>query len=230
MAHHDIGGLAFAVEDANEGGRIVGLAVDHHIGVGHLDLAIAHDLLDLPACHSASAFPFDKIADAQLIRFCAFHVTLLLVTLPVIIAPFRIISVIHAVGDVIGPSPAGVATPQGPRNSARRGIALLAGAPALSLLVHLMAGEIGHHALHRVEAELASVADVTSSGDAHLGAAASVLLAPRKAALGLFDHAVGGGGVDFYAFIGRHRLPPPAPPASAAPRRAPARTSRQTAP
>ena len=207
MAHHHVGGLAFAVKDSDERGRIIGLAVDHHVSVGHLDLAIAHDFLDLAPGRSASTVPANEVADAELIRFCAFHGRCLL-SIFVIITAIRLICGIHALDNIIGPGLARVAAPEGPRDAPSARVALLARAEAFALLVHLMARKKRFHALHGVEAEALAVADVSSSSHAHLGAAASVLLAPLQASLCLGHHPIGGGGADFDAFISGHELSP----------------------
>ena len=191
MPDQSLGRLTIT-EDADQCSGIFRCSIDRELAVRNAQGAFPHDVFDLAARHAARRIPLHEVSDPQGVRSSAVaHVVVL----------FILRFIFH---DVFGPRLASVPAPKRPRDATIGRITIFAGAETLGLLVHLMAGEETPHALDGVQRQVLAIHDVTSAGNADLGATAPELAPPIKAALGFLFHAA-------CRFIRHCHRPPPEP-------------------
>ena len=208
VSHNVTDAIAFFVIDRRNSAhgalRLVAVLLVHHHDLGegatrHVGAGGADDGLQALVVEPLEFRVGLAIVDGRIERHEQLH-ALNLDLLAVILHAVRCLAIhglvllaVKFLALAVGPGLAGIATPQKPRDIPGRILA-----PALALLVHLVAGEVGVHPAHRVRGQVGAVLDVPRSSNADLRAATAVLLAQRKPALGVGGHLFGWLKIDFH--------------------------------
>ncbi|MFZ9479697.1 MAG: hypothetical protein ACO29T_12395 [Steroidobacteraceae bacterium] len=135
--------------------------------------AFVHVVLRLGKSHRHCRFVFDDSDHMAL--FYRVHISALIFS-------------IQFFALAISPGLAGVSTPECPRDTARRGVALFAGAEAFGLFIDFVSCKVTHHPSDCFGRKIRPILDVTRSGHTDGCAAAPKLFTPSKSALGLCCH------------------------------------------